>query len=315
MTSGAESTPARDAAERAVAAALETAAGDRRGAEAGAAAVPRGLVALPRRTDRDGVRPLPGRYVVSAAFNPVPSLSTASVIPERRHARQLPRDPVRPAGALPELVPQHDDRRDRDRGRDRPPGRARRVRVLALPLQGPPVRDALAPPDPDVPAVPRRRRDLPDHAQPLRRLPRHRAQHAHRPDARLPRRRARDQRVAPGRLLQLDPGRARRVGPGRRRDPGADLLGRHPPARRARARRDRAALVRLDAERVHHRLPAPAGPRQVHALGRAVRLHLRPVRAGMGAVLRRRRARRPARRAASSSSSSAGSSAGSPRAR
>ena len=33
-------------------------------------------------------------YVVSAAFNPVPSLSTASVDPGRTHARELPRDPL-----------------------------------------------------------------------------------------------------------------------------------------------------------------------------------------------------------------------------
>ena len=85
MTTGAESTPAPvSAAERAVAAALETAAG------ATAAEAPKperapfrevwwrylvGLIAM-------AFALFPVVYVVSAAFNPVPSLSTASVIPE-----------------------------------------------------------------------------------------------------------------------------------------------------------------------------------------------------------------------------------------
>ena len=154
--------------------------GSGRGAEAGAPAPARGLVALPRRSARDGVRALPRRVRGLGRVQPGAVPEHGLRDPRGGHARQLPRDPVRPARALPELVPQHDDHRDRDRGRDRPAGRARRVRVLALPLQGTPVRDALAPPDPDVPAVPRGRRDLPDHARHLRRLPRHRAQHAHR---------------------------------------------------------------------------------------------------------------------------------------
>ena len=85
MTSGAESTPAPvSAAERAVAAALETAAG------VTAAEKPKperppfrevwwrylvGLIAM-------AFALFPVVYVVSAAFNPVPSLSTASVIPD-----------------------------------------------------------------------------------------------------------------------------------------------------------------------------------------------------------------------------------------
>ena len=85
MTTGAESTPAPvGAAERAVAAALETAAG------VTAAEAPKperapfrevwwrylvGLIAM-------AFALFPVVYVVSAAFNPVPSLSTASVIPE-----------------------------------------------------------------------------------------------------------------------------------------------------------------------------------------------------------------------------------------
>ena len=178
VTTGARAGPDASAAERAVAAALETAAGRRgRDAEAGAAAVPRGLVALPRRAARDGVRPLPGRLRRLGRVQPGAVALHRVGRPGGRHARQLPRDPVRPEGALPQLVPQHDDHRDRDRGRDRPPGRARRVRVLALPLQGTPLGDALAAPDPDVPAVPRGRRDLPDHARHLRRLPGDRAQH------------------------------------------------------------------------------------------------------------------------------------------
>ena len=49
------------------------------------------------------------------------------------------------------------------------------------------------------------------------------------------------------------PNGARRVGAGRRRDAGPDLLGGHPPARRARARGDRAALVHLHDQRVRDR--------------------------------------------------------------
>ena len=37
-------------------------------------------------------------YIVSAAFNGVDSLSSASLIPDQRHARQLPPDPERLAG-------------------------------------------------------------------------------------------------------------------------------------------------------------------------------------------------------------------------
>ncbi len=37
-------------------------------------------------------------YVVSAAFNPVPSLTSAQLIPDARHARQLPADPQRAPG-------------------------------------------------------------------------------------------------------------------------------------------------------------------------------------------------------------------------
>ena len=294
MTAGAESTPAPvSAAERAVAAALETAAGV--AAEAPKPERPPfrevwwrylvGLIAM-------AFALFPVVYVVSAAFNPVPSLSTASVIPEGvtlDNFRAILSDPQEPypnwylntmiiatatavVTVLLGALAAYAFSRFRFKGR--------RFGMLSLLLI------QMFPQFLAVVAIYLIMLDISD--------------------------------VFPGiglntrtglmlvylggalgvnawllvGLLQLDTRRARRVGQGRRRDPGADLLGRHPPARRARARRDRAALVRLDAERVHHRVPAPAGTREVHALRRAVRLHLRSVRPGMGAVLRRRRARR-----------------------
>ena len=70
---------------------------------------------------------------------------------------------------------------------------------------------------------------------------------------------------------------------------GADLLGRRPAARRAGARRRRADLVRLHAERVRARLGAAPDERPLHAAGRHAGLHRPAVRPALGAVRRRRR--------------------------
>ena len=136
-------------------------------------------------------------------------------------------------------------------------------------FKGAPHGDAGPAADPDVPAVRRDRRDLPARLQPRRHLPAARAQLAARGDRRLPRRRDGRAGLADEGLLRHDPDRAGRVGARRRRDAGADLLGRRPAARGARARRRRADLVRLHAERVRDRVGAAPDEEPLHAAGRA----------------------------------------------
>ena len=98
-----------------------------------------------------------------------------------------------------------------------------------------------------------------------RRLPGDRPRHAHGVILVYLGGRARRQHLADEGIPRLDPGLARRVRPRRRRDTGAGVLGDHPAARRARARRRRAALVHLHDQRVRHRERAAAVDGQVHA--------------------------------------------------
>ena len=204
----------------------------------------------------------PVAYIVSAAFNADGDAERRVADPARRHARQLPHDPLRHGRRrrrrqrhpVHPLVREHDDHRDGDRGPHRP-------------------RSARSPPTRSAASASRGRRFGMLSLLLIQMFPQFLAVVAiylivlntgdvfpliglntlTGADPRLPRRRARRQHVAAEGLLRHDPHRARRVGPRRRRDPGAGLLGRHPAARRARARRGRAALVRRHAERVRDR--------------------------------------------------------------
>ena len=214
------------AAERAVAAALETAAGV--AAEAPKPERPPfrevwwrylvGLIAM-------AFALFPVVYVVSAAFNPVPSLSTASVIPEGvtlDNFRAILSDPQEPypnwylntmiiatatavVTVLLGALAAYSFSRFRFKGR--------RFGMLSLLLI------QMFPQFLAVVAIYLIMLNLSDV------FPGIGLNTPNRPDARLPGRRARYQCVAPRRILQLDTRRARRVGQGRRRDPGQIFWG------------------------------------------------------------------------------------------
>ena len=91
--------------------------------------------------------------------------------PAGAHDRQLHHPVHQSRPALPEVVPQHDGPggpgvllHGAHRGE-------RGIRVQQVPVQGPQGRDDVPAARADVPAVPRTRRDLPDHGPDLRRLP------------------------------------------------------------------------------------------------------------------------------------------------
>ena len=110
--------------------------------------------------------------------------------PARRHARQLPHDPLRRghrSPATPSDIPYprwYVELGLHPAGHggalQRLPRRARGLRVQPLPLPRPAHGDAGAAADPDVPAAARGRRDLPDRAPHRRRLPVARPQHVQR---------------------------------------------------------------------------------------------------------------------------------------
>ena len=101
-------------------------------------------------------------FVVSAAFNPLGTLSSSALIPTDAEPRELPAT-LFDDDRLRRLVPQLASIIGCS---PRPSSmfisRLRGLRVLPLPVQRPPARAARPAADPDVPAVPGDRGDLPD---------------------------------------------------------------------------------------------------------------------------------------------------------
>ena len=259
-------------------------------------------------------------YVTGAAFNADPDARRGECEPRPagRHPGQLQDDPV-DAPARPDqadrplrlVVPELDHHSRRLGLLQRAHGRDGRLCVRALPLQGPPRRDADAAADPDVPGVPRAGRDLPDPAEHRRRLP-VRGPDESGVDPRLPGRSLRSEHLAHEGVLRHDPDGAGRIRARRRSDADADLLGRDPAPCRPRAGGDHAHLLRLHAERVRDRQLRPAEGRLADADRRPPPVHRRQIREELGAVRRRRPADRDRADARSSSRSSATSSRASP---
>ena len=158
-------------------------------------------------------------YIISAAFNPIPSLARRAAHPGGRHARKLPQDPQRTSERSrsrrrprpSKLVREH----HRHRGRHgRPLGVLGALAAYAFArfrFRGRRMGMLVPAPDPDVPDVPGRRRDLPHHPRVGDVFPRIGLEHADGRDPRLPRRRARGQHVADEGVPRLDPDSARRV--------------------------------------------------------------------------------------------------------
>ena len=132
------------------------------------------LVAAPRRLIAVVVALFPVVFIVSSAFNRDNTLQARRSIPTHvtlHNFGNLLHNNVSTSGGgkadapyvhwvLNSMIVAGVDRALHDDAR-----RARRVRVQPLPLQGPTAGDAAAAADPDVPAVRRRRRDLPARAE------------------------------------------------------------------------------------------------------------------------------------------------------